>query len=165
MSNRDINDLIPEARLPYMAAKAECAEKGLYVIETCVKRSLLEHIALYAQGRESYREICQLRAVAGLWGIAEDEAAKKVTWTFLSKHIAQYALPKDHKDYGKVLAVDFALKHFVDGKSKLYWNVKVDVNDNEVSDFKEVGLIFEKHGFEWGGRWSKPDRPHIQWPV
>jgi hypothetical protein len=163
--SRNIDDLIPEARLPYLAAKNECAEKGLIVVETCVKRKLEEQVALYAQGRESFNEICKLRDYAGLWPIAEDEAAKVITWTFLSKHIAQYAMPRDHKDFGKVLAVDFALKHFVDGKSKLYWNSKVDVNENEVPDFEEAGAIFEHHGFVWGGRWSTPDRPHIEWAV
>lgn len=163
--SRDINDLVPEARLPYLSAKNECAENGLIIVETCVKRKLDEQVALYAQGRESFKTICKLRDYAGLWAIAEEEAARVITWTYMSVHIPQYALPRNHKDYGKVLGVDFALKHFVDGKSKLYWNSKVDVNDNEIPDFREAGEIFKKHGFIWGGDWSKPDRPHIQWPV
>lgn len=29
--------------------------------------------------------------------------------------------------------------------------------------FEGVGHIFEKHGLAWGGRWSHPDTPHMQW--
>jgi hypothetical protein len=162
---RRVSDLIPEAQPAYLAAKKECESVGLLLVETCIKRSLLEHIALYAQGRENYTEICLLRQVAGLWRIDEHAAARKVTWTFLSKHIAEYAFPKDHQDYGKVLALDFALRVHTDGKPKLHWNIKMDVNDNEVPDYEEAGKIFEKHGFIWGGRWKTPDRPHIQWPL
>jgi hypothetical protein len=163
--SRNINDLVPEAILPYMSAKNECKSKGLFVVETCVKRQLIEHVALYAQGRESYYEICRLREIAGLWKIGEAEAARIVTWTFLSCHIPQFALPRDHKNYGKVRGVDFALEYMLEGKLRLHWNVKVDANENNFSDFEEVGAIFEKHGFEWGGRWPTPDRPHVQWPL
>lgn len=162
---RKISDLIPEAQSAYLAAKKECEEKGLIIVETCIRRTLEEHIALYAQGRENYAEICKLREIAGLWKIDEQTAARKVTWTFLSKHIAEYAFPKNHPDYGKVLAVDFALRMHTDKRSKLHWNIKMDINDNEVPDYEEAGLIFEKHGFVWGGRWKTPDRPHIQWPL
>ena len=162
---RKISDLVTEAQAAYLVAKKECEEAGLLIVETCIRRTLEEHIALYAQGRENYAEICCLREVAGLWKIDEETAARKVTWTFLSKHIAEYALPKDHQDYGKVLALDFALKHHADGRSKLHWNIKMDVNDNEIPDYEEAGKIFEKHGFVWGGRWKNADRPHIQWPL
>lgn len=27
-----------------------------------------------------------------------------------------------------------------------------------------VGILAEKHGLEWGGRWKKPDRPHLELP-
>lgn len=29
--------------------------------------------------------------------------------------------------------------------------------------FTKVGEIAQKIGFEWGGSWKKPDKPHIQW--
>lgn len=29
--------------------------------------------------------------------------------------------------------------------------------------FKQVSEIFKKHGCNWGGDWSKPDTPHMQW--
>lgn len=28
--------------------------------------------------------------------------------------------------------------------------------------WKKIGRIAESLGFEWGGRWSKPDRPHFE---
>ena len=163
--SRKISDLVEPAQAAYLAAKKECAEKGLIIVETCVKRSHLEHIALYAQGRRSFSEICVLRAAARLWAIDEATAARKVTWTFLTKHIAEYCLPCNHEYYGQVLALDFCLKHHADGKPKLHWNIKMDDNENEIPDYEEAGKIFEKHGFIWGGRWSKPDRPHIEWPA
>ena len=162
---RKISDLVTEAQPAYVSAKKECEEKGLLIVETCIRRTLEEHVALYAQGRESYAEIIKLREVAGLWKIDEATAGRKVTWTFLSTHLAEYALPKNHPDYGKVLAVDFALRVHTNRRSKLHWNIKMDVNDNEIPDYEEVGKIFEKHGFIWGGRWKTPDMPHIQWPL
>ena len=162
--SRNIDDLIPDARAAYIEGKEACRKQGLIIVETCVKRSLLEHIALYAQGREKYAEICKLRQAAGLWEIGEETAGRKVTWTFLSKHISEYTFPRGHRFYGLVLALDFALRHYVDQKSKLHWNIKVDVNDNEIPDYDEVGAIMVAHGFEAGKDWKSPDRPHIQWP-
>jgi peptidoglycan L-alanyl-D-glutamate endopeptidase CwlK len=42
------------------------------------------------------------------------------------------------------------------------WNVKVDVNGDQVGDYEEAGHIAESVGLEWGGRWSKPDYCHFQ---
>lgn len=29
--------------------------------------------------------------------------------------------------------------------------------------FHEVGAIFKRNGCSWGGDWTKPDTPHMQW--
>jgi hypothetical protein len=29
--------------------------------------------------------------------------------------------------------------------------------------FANVATIFKKHGCKWGGDWTKPDTPHMQW--
>lgn len=29
--------------------------------------------------------------------------------------------------------------------------------------FKDVGTVFKAHGCDWGGDWTKPDTPHMQW--
>lgn len=68
-----------------------------------------------------------------------------VTWTMKSKHLE-----------GK--AFDIALVR--DGKA--HWNTKIDVNENEVPDYREAGSIGESVGLVWGGRWKTPDLPHFQ---
>jgi len=30
------------------------------------------------------------------------------------------------------------------------------------TEWNAIGKIGERHGFEWGGRWRRPDRPHFQ---
>ena len=37
-------------------------------------------------------------------------------------------------------------------------NGQLDYNIN----WGEVGGLGESFGFEWGGRWSNPDRPHFE---
>jgi peptidoglycan L-alanyl-D-glutamate endopeptidase CwlK len=39
-----------------------------------------------------------------------------------------------------------------------YW--KPDEGD---AWFAKVAAVFAKHGCRWGGEWTKPDLPHIQW--
>jgi len=162
---RQITDLVGPAQGAYHAAKKECQESGLVIVETCIKRSPLEHIALYAQGRRPYNEVCRLRTSAGLWLIDAFTANRKVSWTFQSKHIAEYCFPKNHKYYGKVLAVDFCIKHHADRRPRQNWNIKLTVNDDEVHDYNKAGEIFEKYGFIWGGKLEIPDRLHIEWSV
>jgi peptidoglycan L-alanyl-D-glutamate endopeptidase CwlK len=29
--------------------------------------------------------------------------------------------------------------------------------------WQRMGAIFERHGCDWGGRWTTPDLPHVQW--
>lgn len=59
-------------------------------------------------------------------------------------------------NYG--LAFDIAL---ID-RGKLNWNTGADINDNDITDFFEIGEIGEKLGLEWGGRWKFKDMPHFQ---
>lgn len=68
-----------------------------------------------------------------------------VTWTRRSRHIAGTAF-------------DIAIVR--DGKAT--WDIKVNVNNNEIPDYEEAGKIGERCGLEWGGRWGTPDRPHFQ---
>jgi peptidoglycan L-alanyl-D-glutamate endopeptidase CwlK len=76
-----------------------------------------------------------------------------VTWTRNSKHIR---LPGSEG----VKAFDIAI--IKDGKPT--WDMKVNVNDNEIPDYAEAGMIAERCGIEWGGSWSskKKDYPHMQ---
>lgn len=72
--------------------------------------------------------------------------------------IVTYAKPgQSYHNYG--LAFDVAI--LKDGTPT--WDTKVDVNDNEVEDYLEVGLLGEKLGLTWGGRWRFVDLPHFQY--
>lgn len=62
-----------------------------------------------------------------------------------------------YHNYG--LAFDFALLH----GTNISWDTKVDVNDNEIPDFTDVGLMGESIGLTWGGRWKFMDLPHFQY--
>lgn len=68
-----------------------------------------------------------------------------VTWTRNSKH-------------NRRLAFDIAL--FVDRRAS--WDLKKDVNENEIPDYEEAGRIGEEVGLAWGGRWTKPDYCHFE---
>ena len=76
-----------------------------------------------------------------------------VTWTRRSKHIR-----RNGED--GVRAFDIAIKK--DGTPT--WDLKVNVNQNDLPDYLEAGAIGERCGIEWGGSWSskKKDFPHYQ---
>lgn len=76
-----------------------------------------------------------------------------VTWTRRSLHIRR---PGEEG----VRAFDIAIKK--DGKPT--WDLKVNVNKNEIPDYAEAGAIGERCGLEWGGSWTskKKDYPHFQ---
>lgn len=52
--------------------------------------------------------------------------------------------------HGYGLAID------VVEKDATPWNVPVGF-------WTALGECAEKHGLDWGGRWRKPDLPHVQW--
>lgn len=68
-----------------------------------------------------------------------------VTWTRRSKHI-------------EGIAFDIAIVK--DGRAT--WNMKVDVNGDDIPDYQQAGEIGESLGLTWGGRWKTPDYPHFQ---
>jgi len=76
-----------------------------------------------------------------------------VTWTHKSKHIRI-------KGASGVKAFDIAIMK----DKKPIWDLKIDVNANQVSDYAEAGAIGERCGLEWGGSWTtkKKDYPHFQ---
>jgi len=51
MSDRNLDDLLPEVREAATAAIAACTAKGLSLLVTCTYRSPADQNALYAQGR------------------------------------------------------------------------------------------------------------------
>lgn len=160
MASRNIDDLKPELALKYREFLARCQSAGLDVIITCTSRTVQEQHALYAQGRSSLSEVNRLRAVCGLGPITEQANTRCVTWTMQSKHLVD--LTDYSPDNDKSSAFDFAVKG-ADGH--VVWDLKADVNDNDVPDYTEAGRIAEALGLQWGGRWERPDYPHIQLPA
>jgi peptidoglycan L-alanyl-D-glutamate endopeptidase CwlK len=55
------------------------------------------------------------------------------------------------------LALDFCL---IDPKNA--WNMKADLDKDNIPDWMEVVVEFERAGWEWGGRWKRADTPHFQ---
>lgn len=141
-------------------------EAGIPFIVTRTGSTMVEQMALYAQGIEELDEVNRLRKICKWAPLSENQNRYRVTWTLLSKHV----IKRDDLDFGNdhSKAFDVALKK---GKRGVHWNDKVDVNDNEVPDYVELGRLGESIGLVWGGRFKRrrdgkprPDMPHFQQP-
>lgn len=63
-----------------------------------------------------------------------------------------------YHNYG--LAIDFAF--VIDGQTAS-WDMNKDWDNDKKNDWMEVVEVFEKYGWEWGGRWTSfKDYPHFQ---
>lgn len=103
---------------------------------THVLRTFVQQQELYSQGRT--------------------KPGKVVTWAK-----AGYS----YHNYG--LAVDICLLIDRDKNGtfeEASWDMKIDGDNDGTPEFFEAVKIFEKHGWEWGGRWARPktDNPHFQ---
>ena len=158
MASREIMELQPELQLKYWEFDRKMKSAGIKYIVTCTSRSILEQMALYAQGRMDLKSINRFRAVAGLPPFRSNDSGwkRKVTWTLKSKHITNSFDEDFDNDFSA--AFDIAI---IKGR-KASWDIKVDVNENDVPDYLEVGRIAESVGLTWGGRWKTPDYVHIQ---
>lgn len=79
-------------------------------------------------------EVCTYRSQEeqdGLWAKGRTKPGPQVTWTRHSKHTERRA-------------VDFAFR------MPNPWDLKADIDDNDIPDFTEFGHICEKHGLQWG---------------
>jgi len=143
----------PEMAYAFLDA---CQKAGIDVIFTCVARTYVEQTALFAQGREPHEYVNNLRKLAGLTKISQDENRRKVTWTMNSKHIVN---PADERlDNDKSRALDFCILN----KGKAVWDVKASLDGDQIPDYRECGELAEALGFRWGGRFKNPDYPHIE---
>ena len=138
--SRNILDLTPDTQILYRQFKEGMDAAGIDFILTCTLRTAAEQLELYRKGRE-YRE--------GKW-ITVDKK-KCVTWTLNSRHL-------------KGTAFDICI--LVNGK--LLWNPGLDADGDGVPEYTEAGIIGEKVGLKWGGRFKdkngnpNPDAPHFQ---
>jgi peptidoglycan L-alanyl-D-glutamate endopeptidase CwlK len=158
--SRKIEDLTPECQIKYMNFMKKMADAVHHYTVTCVARLMIEHMAIWSQGRYDTDHTNALRKLAGLAPITEWENLKKKTWTLHSKHLVD---PDDPK-HG-VTAFDIAM---LDEKGKPTWDIKADIDDDNISDYEEAGRIGESCGLTWGGRFKDskgrptPDYCHFQ---
>lgn len=143
----------PEMAYAFLDA---CQKAGIDIIFTCVARTYVEQTALFAQGREPLDYVNGLRRLAGLTRLTHDENKRKVTWTMNSKHIVN---PDDERiDNDKSKALDFCILN----KGRAVWDVKADIDKDQIPDYEECARIAESLGFKAGARFKNPDYPHIE---
>jgi hypothetical protein len=134
-----------------------CSDIGHKVIITSVDRDYKEQYALFCQGREPLETVNRFRKIAGLPPIKQAENQRKVTWTLNSKHIIN--LEDEKLDNDKSLAFDFALLY---NDKSVNWNVKADVDNDQIPDYLECALVGESLGLYSGRHFKNPDYPHLQ---
>lgn len=147
MASRKIEDLTPRMQKRIIAFEVRLNDEfpGLFR-RSCTYRSQDEQDALWMRGRYSLAVVNAAYGAAGLAPITAQENRHKVTWTKQSIH-------------SKREAVDYFILR--DGK---YCNdIKIDTDGDHIPDWQEFGRIANECGLEWGGSWSKPDFPHVQW--
>ena len=64
---------------------------------------------------------------------------------------------QSYHNYG--LAVDIA-QLTLDGH--ISYGMESDSNNDEKGDWGQAIELLEARGFNWGGRWKYPDRPHFE---
>jgi len=149
--DRDLNAVYEPLKEVFEKGLKIAKKRGLGVIVTSTWRSPSRQYALWLQGRKTLREVNKARASCGLPSIDKEQNKKKITWVKKSYH---NCMPKS-------MAIDFC---FIQNK-KAIWNVKADINKNEIPDYKEFANICKSlnSNIEWGGDWKKKDYCHIQW--
>jgi peptidoglycan L-alanyl-D-glutamate endopeptidase CwlK len=156
VSSRKIEDGVPELQEKYHLFSVKMGTAGIPFMLTRVACFVNEQVALYSQGRQPLDVVNFLRRTAGLSPIPFTENCHNVTWTLASKHIID--LDDGNPDNDKARAFDIAILKY----GMPVWDLKVNVNKNDIPDYNEAGQIGESVGLKWGGRFPKPDRPHFQ---
>jgi len=147
MASRKIKDLTPRMQEKILEFERRLNEAGLsHFKKCCTFRSQLEQDALYMQGRKPLEEVNAARLEVGLAAITEAQNKRKVTWKKVSIHT-------------KREAVDYFI--LLDGA--YCYDLKADINNDDIPDWEKFGQIAEECGLTWGGRWKTPDPSHVQW--
>ncbi len=154
--SRDIKMFVkPELIVKF---QAECLKAGIPTIITCVDRTYKAQYAYFLQGRESLDTVNAARKLAGLDAITEYENKRCITWTMNSEHVINRDDEKLTNDLSR--AFDFAVME--PGSRQIEWNVKADVNGNNIADYDECADIAERLGMFSGRRFKNQDYPHVQ---
>ncbi len=114
---------------------------------------------IYIKINRCLRGKAQVRFTHTLRSIDEQNALYAQGRTKPGKKVTAAKGGESYHNYG--LAVDICL--LIDGKT-VSWDTLKDYDADGMADWLECVDIFEKHGWEWGGRWSpgKIDMPHFQ---
>lgn len=152
ITNTRINTAHPAMRTHLINAVNECnqALTGRAMLRLAyVERSDLVQRALFSQGRNNLTVTNKLRRLAKLPNITEKENRKVVT------NAKEW---ESFHNFG--LATDIVL--IIDGKQVSY-DMAADMDGDGFSDWMECVAIFKKHGFKWGGDWTRfKDYPHFE---
>jgi peptidoglycan LD-endopeptidase CwlK len=114
-------------------------------------KKILEEISQKLTGRAMCRFTYTLRTMT------EQNALYAQGRTIKGPIVTNARAGYSYHNYG--LAIDFAL--VIDGK-EASWDMSKDFDGDKKSDWMEVVEVFEKYGWEWGGRWKFKDGPHFQ---
>jgi len=136
-------------QLKYIDFKIGMEEAGLKYMITSIDRTILEQMALYVQGRLTLGDVNRFRQMAGMQSIPETEN-KKVTWTLNSKHVTNMFDENLNNDLSR--AFDIAILK----DNQPVWDLKVNVNQNDLPDYQEAGKIGQSVGLKWGGDFNDP---------
>ena len=113
---------------------------------------------------------CAPKFVAAVAAMLADLKGEREEWAFETRRTAErqrflYGFGRDYDDgRGKVTNAQTALYSW-HGFGLAVDVVEKDATpwDAPISFWETIGETAERHGLVWGGRWRKPDLPHVQW--
>ena len=153
--SRDINRMTPELKEKYYLFEEEMNKAGLPFMITSVDRNILEQMALFVQKRLELKDVNRFRKAAGLYLFKSEEENKNiVTWTLESYHVVNTMDSMIDNDLSR--AFDIAILK----NAKPEWNLKADINANQMPDYQEAAEIGRKVGLVPGIDFGDP--PHYQ---
>lgn len=122
-------------------------------MNSVVKESALEVI------RRAYEKGIYVQLSAGFRSYAEQNGLYAKGRTKPGSVVTNARGGYSNHNFG--LAVDYFL---TDKEGKIaHWDIRKDMNANQVADWVEVANIAKSLGFSWGGDWkSFPDYPHLE---
>jgi peptidoglycan L-alanyl-D-glutamate endopeptidase CwlK len=144
--SRKIEDLCPVVGAMCRTFIATCKQKGIDLIVTSTLRTDKEQLAYYAQGRRSLSAVNCMRKQAGMPPLSLKENQRVVTANLTSIHQFGCAFDATVAKTGAVV-----------------YDIKADVNKDNIPDYEEIGAIGEAIGFRWGGKFPKRDYVHFEY--